>query len=202
MTRMVNYYINRLYTMSTIETNASLQELKERNNYIQESYRYLTDEIIDGRDILGLTFYLESGEVFWIGSMLTIHESRNMYEPVFHEFVNATNTTVSAGILAGVIHIIEQNKIGIKSGLICPDDLPYQRILENSIGYLGDFIFTSPMYDFKLYVSDNRFGNPIEYTKNWIFSNFLVDDTIQNSIKNNKHIRRRKSKKRKYKISN
>lgn len=185
----------------TIETNASVQELKERNNHMQESYRYLTDEIIDGRDILGLTFYLDNGEVYWIGSMLSIHEARRFYEPEFHKFVNATNTTVSAGMLSGVIHIIEQNKIGIKSGLICPDDLPYQNILSNSIGYLGDFIFTQPVYDFKLYVSDNRFGNPIQYSKNWIFSNFLIDDNIQNTIKNNKHIRK-KSKKNKYKISN
>ena len=40
----------------------------------------MTEEIIDGRDILGCTFYLENGEVYWIGSTLCIEEARNYFD--------------------------------------------------------------------------------------------------------------------------
>jgi homospermidine synthase len=52
----------------------------------------MTDEIIDGRDVLGLTYYLENGEVFWIGSTLGIDEARKLFDSEFNDYVNATNT--------------------------------------------------------------------------------------------------------------
>ena len=158
----------------TQEANASLEELKERNHKLQDHYRFMTDEIIDGRDILGLTYYLENGDVFWVGSMLTIHEARKIFPPEYHKFINATNTTVSAGILSAVLEIIRLDKKGKKLGLISPDDLPWYKIIYDQIGYLGDFVFMKT--DFSNIISDNRFGRPYKLSKNWQFDEFLVDE--------------------------
>jgi homospermidine synthase len=158
------------------EAVMSVYELKERNNKIQDNYRLLTEEIINGRDILGLTYYLESGDVYWIGSILSIHEARELFEPSFKEFVNATNVPVAGGYLSGILYLIELNNKNIKKGLICPDDLPYNKILEWELPFLGEFIFTKG--DFKLPNNENKFDSKKTKTDNWIFSNFLVEKNM------------------------
>lgn len=90
----------------------------------------MTDEIIDGRDVLGLTYYLESGEVFWVGSTLGIDEARKLFEPDFKQWVNATNVQVLAGYLSGIHYILELDAKNEKHGLLCPDELPYDNIME------------------------------------------------------------------------
>jgi homospermidine synthase len=154
----------------------SIYELKERNNKIQDKYRLLTDEIINGRDILGLTYYLKSGEVFWIGSMLSIHEARNLFNPKLHEFINATNVPVAAGYLSGILYLIELNNKNIKKGLMCPDELPYNKILDYELPFLGEFYFGEG--DFKLPKNENKFNSKKNKTSDWYFSNFLVDKNL------------------------
>jgi homospermidine synthase len=56
----------------------SLEELSEKDYEHQCKYRLLTHEIVEGRDILGLTFYLNNKEVYWIGSALSIEEAREI----------------------------------------------------------------------------------------------------------------------------
>ena len=158
----------------TQEALASLEELKERNHKIQDNYRFMTDEIIDGRDILGLTYYLENGDVFWAGSMLSIHEARKIFPPEYHNFINATNTTVSAGILSAVLELIRLDKKNKKLGLIDPDDLPWFKVIYDQIGYLGDFVFMKANYS--NIISDNRFGHPYGTSKNWTLNEFLINE--------------------------
>lgn len=158
------------------EAIMSVEEIKERNNKLQDKYRLLTDEIVNGRDILGLTYYLKSGEVYWIGSMLSIHEARKLFNPKLKEFINATNIQVAAGYLSGILHLINLDNNNIKKGLICPDDLPYNEILEYELPFLGEFCFKKG--DFKLPNNENKFDSKKKETSIWTFDNFLLDKSL------------------------
>jgi homospermidine synthase len=137
----------------------------------------MTDEIIDGRDVLGLTYYLESGEVFWIGSTLGIDEARKLFDSEFNDYVNATNTQVVAGYLSGIHYILELDSKNEKHGLMCPDELPYENLIEKQLPFLGDFVFEENQ-DFSLRITDNKFDTEVEKSKVWTFSNFLVEKAI------------------------
>ena len=151
----------------------SVNELKDHNNIPQNQYRFLSDEIIDGRDILGLTYFLKSGEVFWIGSLLSIHEARHFIDKELIDYINATNLQVCAGYLSGIFYLMELDKNNIKKGLLIPDELPYEKILEWSLPFLGEFIFTKS--DFKITLShSNKFNNKPKQTDDWQFDNFLI----------------------------
>ena len=157
------------------ETVSSICELKEKNDEPQTEFKLLANDIVDGRDLLGLTYYLKSGEVFWIGSLLSIHEVRDFFDKEWLDYVNATNLQVAAGCLGGIFHLIKLDKNNIKKGLIIPDDLPYEEILEYTLPFLGEFIFTDS--DFKITLCNSNFYNcKLKESSDWQFNNFLIDN--------------------------
>ena len=151
----------------------SLDELRDREYVHQENYRLLTHEIKSGRDILGLTYYLENGEVYWIGSALSIEEAREIYENKFDDWINATNVQVVAGYLGGILHIIDLIKENKNMGIIVPDDLPHEKIMLLTKPFLGDFIFKK-IDGFKLMNYDGKASTSNKYTNEWLFENFIV----------------------------
>lgn len=151
----------------------SIEEFKEKDFRYQKKYRLLTDEITEGRDILGLTFFLENKEVYWIGSTLCVDEAREIYENSFNKWVNATNVQVMIGYLSGLIHIIDLLKENKYEGLLTPEDLPYKKIMKFSEPFLGEFIFKK-IDDFKILKYKKKFTDNNLYTNDWQFENFLV----------------------------
>jgi homospermidine synthase len=151
----------------------SVEELKERALTYQDNWRLLTYEIINGRDILGLTYFLENKEVYWIGSILSVTEARLLFDNKFDEWINATNVQVMAGYLSGILHIIDLIQENKNNGIMFPEDLPYDKIMKLSKPFLGDFIFTK-INDFKLLKYTKNFKDKDTYTNEWLFDNFLV----------------------------
>lgn len=151
----------------------SLEEFKEKDFEYQKNYRLMTDEIIHGRDILGLTFFLENKEVYFIGSILSIDESREIFNNEFNEWVNATNVQVMAGYLAGILHLIDLLKNKEYNGLIIPDDLPHQKIFKLNKNFLGEFVFKK-IDNFKLIKYSKKFTDKQLLTDDWQFENFIV----------------------------
>ncbi len=151
----------------------SIEELKERDYEYQTNWRLMTDEIVNGRDILGLTYFLNNKEVYWIGSILCIDEARELFEYKFNEWVNATNVQVMAGYLGGVLHLIDLINSNNNLGLMTPEDLPYKKIFKLTKPFFGEFIFKK-IEDFQLTKYDKKFTNKNSYTDNWQFENFLV----------------------------
>jgi homospermidine synthase len=149
----------------------SIDELKQNNEVKQSNYRLLTDEIIDGRDILGLTFYLEDKKSYWIGSVLSIQESRDLFNNEIDEFINATNVQVIAGYISGILYFIDLGNE--KKGKMSPDDLP-EYLMNYQLPFLGEFIFDKKN-NFKLSKIKNNNKNPIEETDEWNFKNFLIE---------------------------
>ncbi|HSN72157.1 MAG TPA: saccharopine dehydrogenase NADP-binding domain-containing protein, partial [Steroidobacteraceae bacterium] len=106
----------------------SMHEFAGREWQLQESERLLEDEIIRGRDELGVLIGSGRYGAYWYGSDLTIDAARALV-PVG----NATTLQVAAGVLAGLVWAIEHPDRGV----VEPDELGHERCLEVARPYLG-----------------------------------------------------------------
>ncbi|KAF0132947.1 MAG: homospermidine synthase [Candidatus Saganbacteria bacterium] len=136
----------------------SLHELEMRWFDLQKKQRVLTDEIISGKDELGVLLMGHDFDSWWTGSLLDIEESRKL---VPHQ--NATTLQVACSVLAAVIWMVENPD----QGVCVPDNLPYQRIMEIAKPYLGPFV--SQAVDWTpLKTRVDLQGDP------WQFESFLI----------------------------
>jgi homospermidine synthase len=164
----------------TNDTMASTYELKEKNYRYQDNTRLFTSEIIDGRDELGVTFFLGNGDIFWIGSLLDIDEARDIFENKFNDKINATLAQVTGGYLSGVFHVIELNKQKKYQGVMVPEDLPYKDIYNTMKPFYGEFIFTKVEdWDFNMKTRSITFRDYKEQAVNknpeWKLKDFLIN---------------------------
>ena len=87
------------------------------------------DEIVDGRDELGVLLYGHARNAYWYGSQLTIEEARQLAP---HQ--NATGMQVTSAVLAGIVWALENPEAGI----VETDDMDHVRCLEVQLPYLGN----------------------------------------------------------------
>ncbi len=149
---------------------ASLNELRGYDYELQKKQRILNDEITSGSDILGSLLMGHAYNSWWIGSDLSIEESRRL---VPHQ--NATTMQVAISVVAAVSWMIENPG----KGVVVPDDIPHEYVLKIAKPYLGRFI-SKPSDWTPLKHYTNAFeghNNPsIDRTDPWQFKNFLVTD--------------------------
>jgi len=152
------------------EAVVSLNELRGYNYALQPKLRIMNDEITKGADILGALIMGHAYKSWWVGSDLTIEESRRL---VPHQ--NATTMQVAISVVAASMWMIENPEEGVK----VPDELPHEYILGISRPYLGNFISTrsdwTPLRDYQNAFSG--FNKPdFDRRDPWQFKNFLVKD--------------------------
>jgi len=149
---------------------ASLNELRGHDYELQKKLRILNDEITSGSDILGALLMGHAYNSWWIGSDLSIEESRRL---VPHQ--NATTMQVAISVVAAVMWMVENPQ----KGVVVPDDIPHEYVLKVSKPYLGRFI-SKPSDWTPLKHYTNAFeghNNPaIDRDDPWQFKNFLVTD--------------------------
>jgi homospermidine synthase len=147
------------------ETLSSLHELRGRDYKLPPKLRIMTDEITCGADILGALLMGHPYKSWWIGSLLTIEESRRI---IPHQ--NATTLQVAIGVMAAVLWMLENPREGFN----LPDDLPHDFVLDIARPYLGDFISTvsdwTPLKNRTVYFKDNPASKPNKDV--WQFENF------------------------------
>ena len=122
------------------------------------------DEIVDGRDELGMLLYGHERNAFWFGSQLTIEEARALAP---HQ--NATGMQVTSAVLAGMVWALEHPDAGI----VETDDMDHRRCLEIQRPYLG----TVAGYYTDWTPLTNRpglFDEDIDPDDPWQFRNVLV----------------------------
>ncbi len=107
---------------------ASLHEFRMHNYAIQERQRILNDEIIEGRDELGVLLLGHDLNGWWVGSQLDIHQARQL---VPHQ--NATTLQVAASVLGALFWMIRNPQ----RGLNVPEQLPDDEVLTVANPYLG-----------------------------------------------------------------
>ncbi|MDB6168981.1 MAG: hss [Verrucomicrobia bacterium] len=152
------------------EAIASLNEMRGYNYRLVENQRIMNDEITGGSDILGALIMGHDYNAWWVGSDLSIGESRRL---VPHQ--NATTMQVAISVVAASMWMIQNPLENVR----VPDDLPHDYILKVSKPYLGRWI--SKPYDWTpLKNRDATFDkfNPPDLDRKdpWQFKNFLVTD--------------------------
>ena len=149
----------------------SVLELRMRAWEMQPRMRILNDEIISGRDDLGVLLMGHPYRAWWTGSRLSIEEARAILP---HQ--SATTLQVAGSIIGCVSWMIEHPE----EGLCVPDDLPWDEVLAVSNRYLGtlhsgpaDWDPVSSRRDVFGAFSDARHG--LDETDPWQFTNFLTN---------------------------
>jgi homospermidine synthase len=109
----------------------SLHEVAGKNWQLQHEHRILREEIESGIDELGVLLMGNPKGVYWYGSRLSIAQARELAP---HN--NATSLQVVAGILGGMVWALRNPD----AGLVEPDDLDHELVLEVAAPYLGDVV--------------------------------------------------------------
>ncbi|HEX5398532.1 MAG TPA: saccharopine dehydrogenase C-terminal domain-containing protein [Verrucomicrobiae bacterium] len=147
----------------------SLNELRGYDYQMQPKARILNDEIISGSDILGALLMGHAYNSWWIGSDLSIEQSRRL---VPHQ--NATTMQVAVSVVAAVMWMMENPDRGVR----VPDDLPHDYILKVAKPYLGKWI-SKPKDWTPLKYRTHTFGKysqpDLDFKDPWQFKNFLVN---------------------------
>jgi homospermidine synthase len=122
------------------------------------------DDIENGIDELGVLLMGHQKGIYWYGSVLSIQQARALAP-----FNNATSLQVVAGILAGIIWAIENPDAGI----VEPDEMPFDRILEIANPYLGSIVGEYSDWS-PLQHRGVLFDEEVDETDTWQFKNFRV----------------------------
>jgi homospermidine synthase len=147
---------------------ASFIEL-EGNQYVYpERQRIMNDEIISGRDELGVLVMGHPYKSWWTGMQTTIEEARAAAPNQ-----NATTVQVAASILGAVDWMLRSPSEGVR----VPDELPWRDVLDVAMPYLGttwsgplDWDPVSTHADW----FDQWSGRTLDADDAWQFTNFLV----------------------------
>ena len=142
----------------------SLHELNGKNGKLQSKKRLMMKEIIEGTDELGVLLMGNKKGVYWYGSRLSIEEARRL---VPHN--NATSLQVTAAVLAGVIWAIENPKAGV----VEPEQVDFDRILDIARPYLGELVGVWGKWS-PLQGRGELFEEDIDKTDPWQFKNIRV----------------------------
>ena len=142
----------------------SLHELAGNNWRPQSKQRILRDEIIEGTDELGVLLMGNEKGVYWYGSRLTIEQARKLAP-----YNSATSLQVVAGILGGIIWVLRNPNAGV----VEPDDIDSNEVLEVASPYLGELVGEYSDWT-PLRNRTDLFEEPIDRDDPWQFINFRV----------------------------
>jgi homospermidine synthase len=141
-----------------------------RNWEMQSRQRIMNDEIISGRDELGVLLMGHPYQSWWTGSLLSIDEARAVLPSQ-----SATTLQVAASIVGAVSWMIRNPNEGVR----VPDELPWREVLGVADRYLGTR-FSGPI-DWTplakrrdLFAKYGSEGDEIDPSDPWQFTNFLV----------------------------
>jgi len=107
---------------------SSLWEMESSSLQPPPSRRVMSDELIEGSDELGILLMGHAQRSWWFGSELSLDEARRILPG--H---NATTVQVAAGVAAALRWMLENPD----QGVLVPDELPWESLLEAARPYLG-----------------------------------------------------------------
>jgi len=149
---------------------ASLNEMRGYNYKLNANQRIMNDEITAGSDILGALIMGHGYNSWWVGSDLSIEESRRL---VPHQ--NATTMQVAISVVGASMWMMQHPA----EGICVPDDLPHDFILDIAKPYLGKWISTPKDWT-PLSGRGNAFQGynqqDLDRKDPWQFKNFLISE--------------------------
>jgi homospermidine synthase len=148
------------------ETVWSIEQLRNCEFQLPSpaNMKVLQNEIVDGVDELGVLLMGNKKGAYWYGSRLSIHQAKELAK-----FNTATSLQVNAGVLAGIMWAINNPN----SGIVEPEQLDHQYIMDIVKPYLGSVfgVYTdwTPLDDrHDFYTADLDLDDP------WQFQNILA----------------------------
>jgi homospermidine synthase len=142
----------------------SLHEIAGKNWQQQHSQRFLGKEIAGGMDELGVLLMGNPKGAYWFGSRLTIEQARALAP---HN--SATSLQVVAGILGGMVWALRNPDCGV----VEPDDIDDQLVMEVAAPYLGELAGVYGDWT-PLKERSALFDEPRDLDDPWQFLNFRV----------------------------
>ncbi len=107
---------------------ASFVELEGQQYPYPENQRIMNDDIVSGRDELGVLVMGHPFKSWWTGMRTTVDEARAVAP---HQ--NATTVQVAASILGALDWVLRSDSVGVR----VPDELPFQQVLDVATPYVG-----------------------------------------------------------------
>ena len=149
----------------------SVHELLMRDWEMQPRQRILNNEIISGRDELGVLLLGHDYTGWWTGSLLSIDEARGIIPNQ-----NATTLQVASSIVGAVTWMINNPNEGVR----VPDDLPWEDVLKVATPYLGSMHsgptdWTPLKGRNDLFPGFGDYSDGLDHADPWQFRNFLID---------------------------
>ncbi len=142
----------------------SLHELAGKNWQLQPRWRISREDLIGGRDELGVLLMGHAKGAYWYGSQLSIEETRRLVP-----YNNATSLQVTISIVAAMAWAIRHPELGICE----PDELDFRAILAMCRPYLGKLV--GVYSDWTPLLNRNRpFPEDLDPSDPWQFKNFRV----------------------------
>ena len=142
----------------------SLHEFAGKNWQLQDRKRLIMKEIVTGTDELGVLLMGPPKGVYWFGSRLTIAEARRVAP---HN--NATSLQVTAAVLAGIVWALEHPY----EGIVEPEEMDFQRVLNIARPYLGDVVGVDSDWT-PLEGRERLFTEDLDRDDPWQFKNIRV----------------------------
>jgi len=127
--------------------------------------RVIKDDIISGKDTLGVFFMSPKYGKWWTGSDLSIEQSRKL---IPHQ--NATVVQVSPAVLAGIITMLTTPDLGP----IFPEDMDSHKAMRYIKPYLGLWISKQIIWE----PSMKNVPEKYHKTKDFIFQKFLISPPV------------------------
>jgi len=143
---------------------ASMAEVAGRGWQSLASERVMVDDIIQGNDELGILFLGHAKTAYWFGSNLSVHHARSIVPNN-----NATSLQVCAGVLSGAIWALENPR----RGLVEPEEMDHERVLQVATPYLGNVMGQYSNWT-PLWRRNILFPEDIDKKNIWAFKNFRV----------------------------
>lgn len=147
------------------DTVLSLREYAGNNWREPRKKKIVVHEITRGSDELGAFLLGHKRRAYWYGSDLSIAQARELTD-----CQNATGLQVTAGAFAALVWALENPRRGI----VEPEDLDHERILELAEPYLGTvhgkYTSWTPLRDRR----DRLFPEDLSVDDPWQFKNFRV----------------------------
>lgn len=109
----------------------SLHEAAGHNWRSQPRQHILRDEITQGMDELGVLLMGPARGAYWYGSRLSIRQARRLAP---HN--SATSLQVAAGVLGGMVWALRH----LQAGVVEPEDLDHDLVLQIARPYLGEMV--------------------------------------------------------------
>jgi homospermidine synthase len=147
---------------------ASFIELAGTQYEYPERQRIMNDDIVSGRDDLGVLLMGHPYKAWWTGMLTSIEEARAVAP---HQ--NATTVQVAASILGAVDWLLTHPDGGVR----VPDELPWREVLRVASPYLGT-LWSGPIdwdpVSTRADWFDGFSGRTLDADDPWQFTNFLV----------------------------